>query len=137
MHTSSGSSLLTTLGTTLEHSKIGIGFLKNSTSPGVQSSVCAPDHIALNGKLTGIKYMTAGKWTLDPRLRLTSLTRLRHFGKWSKNLMGLGLFGSIGKCFTIPNCLMSSNGKGANLVDTMGPHHPLTSRLPLWRGSGG
>ena len=79
MHTSSGSSLLTTLGTTLEHSKIGIGFLKNSTSPGVQSSVCAPD-IALNGKLTGIKYMTLGKRTRDPVLRVC-LSGRRPFGK--------------------------------------------------------
>jgi len=110
MHTYSGSSLLTTLGTILEHSKIDIGCLKNSTSPGVQSSVCAPDHIALNGKLTDTKYMTAGKRTLDPRLRFTSVTRLRPFGKWSKNSMGSGLFGNIGKCFTIPNCLMCSNG---------------------------
>jgi len=35
-----GSSLLTTLETILEHLKIGIGYLKNSTSPGAQSSVC-------------------------------------------------------------------------------------------------
>jgi len=108
LHSFPRSSLLTTLETIPEPSKIGIGCFKNSTSPGAQSSVCVPDRVVLDDRLTDIKYMTPGRVMRNSTLG-TLLATLCPFGKWSKNLMGLGLFGSIGKCFTIPNCLMSSN----------------------------
>jgi len=82
----------------------------SSTSPGVQSSVCVRDRVALNARLTDIKYMTVEKATRNPLLSLGLSTRLRPFAKWSKSSMGSGLFGNIGKCFTIPNCLMCGNG---------------------------
>lgn len=102
---------MTTLETILEHSKIGIGCLNNFTSPGVRSSVCAPDHVVLDDRLMDVKYMTPEKVTRNPMFRAGLSPRLRSFGKLSKNSMGLEFFGNIGKCFIIPNRLMNGSGQ--------------------------